>query len=261
MHGTARAVFVGLVIALFGIGAAPPSAGPAVPPANQPAAVSPMDQPLRLALEAQQVFQGVRDYTCLFIKKERLHGRLQPENLMEMKVRNQPFSVYLRWLGPKTFEGQEVCYVAGRNQGKMRVHATGFTGIVGFVSMDSRDPRVTENSRHTITEAGLGNLIQRLNQAWDMERRLGKTQIRLAEYTYNRSQCTRVEAIHPDNSGGQFTSFRTVVYFDKAMRLPVRIEKYDWPKPGGPAEGDLLESYSYVNLRTNVGLGDNVFNR
>jgi hypothetical protein len=262
MHRFVRGGVVGLLAFLAMAGANPPGAapGPSTPPPPAAAPASPVDQPLRLAAEANQAFQGVRDYTCLFIKKERLRGTLQPDNLIEMKVRNQPFSVYLRWLHPKNLEGQQACYVAGRNQNMMRVHSTGILGIAGFVTLDTHDARVMENSRHTITEAGIGHLITQLLQSWEMERRLGKTQVRLADYTYNRLPCTRVEMIHPDNSGRQFTSYRTVVYFDKASHLPIRIEKYDWPRSGGPAQGELLESYSYINLRTNVGLGENAFN-
>jgi hypothetical protein len=227
--------------------------------ANTPA--SPLEQPLRLLADANQNYLGVRDYTCLFIKKEKIKDKLQPENLIEMKVRTQPFSVYMRWFGPKNLEGQEVCFVTGKNDGKMRVHSTGILGIAGFVTIDTRDPRVMDNSRHTIAEAGIGNLLARLTESWEMERRLNKTLVRIGEYSYNKRPCTRVETVHPEKMGDRFTSYRTVVYFDKAMHLPIRIEKYDWPKPGGPPEGELLENYSYVNLQTNVGLGDAVFNR
>jgi hypothetical protein len=212
-----------------------------------------------LAAAANQSFKETRDYTCLFIKKERLRGQLQPDNLIEMKVRNQPFGVYLRWLAPKELEGQEACYQAGHNT--MRVHSTGLAGVAGFVTLSLNDPRATQNSRHTINEAGIGNLLNRLTQRWELERQLNKTEVRIAEYSYNQRPCTRAEMFHPDARSGQFDSYRTVVYFDKASHLPVRIEKYDWPRPGGAPDGDLLESYSYVNVRTNVGLADAVFNR
>ena len=101
-----------------------------------------MDAPLRLIHEAQQAYRNVQDYTCLLVKRERTNGRLPPENVMEMKVRTQPFSVYLRWLQPRTEAGQEVCYVAGRNNGKMRVHPKGMLGsVAGFISLDPNDPR------------------------------------------------------------------------------------------------------------------------
>jgi hypothetical protein len=218
-----------------------------------------MDEPLRLVTEASHVFARVYDYSCVFVKRERLRDQLQPDQVMDMKVRNQPLSVYLRWLGPKAFAGQEVCYVAGRNNGMMRVHANGIKSVAGFINIDPNDPRVAQNSRHAITEAGLGNLINRLAGQWQIERQLNKTQVRIGEYTYNKLPCTRVEAIHPDDHSGRYGSFRTVVYFDKASHLPTRIEKYDWPRPSGSAEGDLLECYSYVNVRTNVGLRDGEF--
>jgi hypothetical protein len=256
-----------VVVLLAGLTAATnPQAGVDRPAPGMPAPVpvsggsAAWDQPLRLIADASQTFQGVRDYTCYLVRRERLRGQLTPETLLEMKVRNQPFSVYLRWLAPAANAGQEVCYVAGRNNGMMRVHSTGLAGVVGWVSIDPRDPRAAQNSRHSITEAGLGNLIARFGQRWEVERQMNRTQVRLAEYLYNQRPCLRVETMHPDNGGGQFTTYRALVYFDRETRLPVRVETYDWPRSGGAPEGDLMESYSYINMRFNVGLSDRNFN-
>jgi hypothetical protein len=238
-----------------------PTAGQGAIPASGPAAASPLDQPLRLANQAAQTFRNVRDYTGIMVKQERIDGKLQPENMIEVKMRTQPFSVYFRWLGPKDSAGQEVCYVAGKNDNKMLVHSTGLKGVMGFMKIDTNDPRVFQHSRHTITEAGIGNLIGRLQSSWEMEKQLNKTQVRVAEYEYNKRRCTRVESIRPAELGGKNACYRTVVYFDKENSLPVRVELYDWPKAGGPAGGELLESYSYFNLRFNVGLTDATFTR
>jgi hypothetical protein len=252
----------GVLIALLGADPAP-QAPPAQSFANttptQPSAASALDQPLRILAEARESYRGVRDYTCLFIKKERLRGQLQPDHLIAMRVRTQPFSIYLRWHGPKPLTGQEACYVAGRNNGMMRVHSAGLLGAVGFVSMDPRDPRALENSRHSITDAGIGNLLERFTKGWEQERQLNRTQVRVAEYEYNKRRCVRVETVHPDNGGGRILYSRSVIYFDKEHRLPIRVENYDWPRPGGDPNGDLVESYSYVDLRLNVGLGEEAF--
>jgi hypothetical protein len=224
------------------------------------AAMTALDEPLRLIASARQSYQGMHDYQCLFVKRERLRGQLQPDNLIEMKVLTQPFSVYLRWMAPQSSAGQQACYVAGRNNGMMRVHSTGLAGVVGFISIDPRDPRATETSRHAITEAGIGNLIERFGQRWEVERQLNRTQVRVAEYMYNQKRCTRVEVAHPDRGNGQYSFYRSVVYFDQEKHLPIRVENYDWPRAGGPADGDLLESYSYVDLRVNTGLGPAAFN-
>jgi hypothetical protein len=219
-----------------------------------------MDEPLRLLAEARNAYKEVRDYTCVLVKKERMRGQLQPENVISMKVRCEPFSVYLRWQQPKTMANQEACYVAGKNEGKMRVHAAGLIGVAGWVSLDPTDERAKKNSNHAITEAGIGNLINRFTKSWEREKGLNVTRVRVGEYDYNKRRCVRVEAIHPDNNGGQFVSYRSVLYFDKETHLPIRVETYDWPRQGGSPEGDLMEVYSYVNMKLNVGLGDDAFN-
>jgi hypothetical protein len=239
--------------------------GPAVSAGAAPVSpqqVSPLDEPLRLIQEAQKAYHNVRDYTCLLIKRERVNGKMPPEDtVMEMKVRTQPFSVYLRWLRPRIEAGQEVCYVAGKNDGKMRVRPKGvFGSFAGFISLDPNDPRARQTSKRSITEAGIGNMIERFARAWEEERRLHlPTQVQIAEYEYNRRRCTRVEILHPDNASGHFLYYRDIIYFDKETHLPIRVEFYDWPRQAGDP-GQLVEVYSFANMRTNVGLGDDVFN-
>jgi hypothetical protein len=266
-HGEmSKPVAIGLALAALtvattvrpAVAQAPPAQG-VVPAAFTAPAVA-MDEPLRLIALARQSYQSVHDYTCLFVKRERLQGQLQPENLIEMKVLTQPFSVYLRWMSPQASAGQEACYVSGRNNGMMRVHSTGLLGVVGFVSIDPRDPRATQTSRHAITEAGIGNLIERFSQRWEVERQLNRTQVRVAAYMYNQRRCMRVETIHPERGNGQYSFYRSVVYFDQELHLPIRVENYDWPRTGAPADGELAESYSYVNLRVNSGLTPAAFN-
>lgn len=249
-------VWVTLLVLAMGGAQNPPVPAPA--PA---VGAGPMDVPLRLIAEARQSAQGVRDYTCLFIKREQLRGQVQPEHLIDMKVRTQPFSVSMRWLRPTPTAGQEVCYVAGRNNGMMRVHSTGLLGAVGFISMDPRDPRALETSRHSIAEAGISNLIERYGTAWELENRLNRTQVRIQEFEYNSRRCVRVETIHADNAGRQIPFYRSIVYFDKQNHLPIRAENYDWPRPGADPAAGLVESYSYADLRLNPGLGDAVFVR
>jgi hypothetical protein len=165
----------------------------------------------------------------------------------------------MRWQAPASLSNQEACYVTGKNNGMLRARSPGFLGTVGFVSLDPHDPRCLENSRHAITEAGIGNLIERFGKGWQGESRLNLTQVRIAEYDYNKRRCTRVETIHPDKHGNYFSFYRSLVYFDKTTHLPIRVENYDWPRAGGDPNGTLVESYSYVDLRLNVGLPANTF--
>jgi hypothetical protein len=218
-----------------------------------------MDQAIALLNEARLQFQNVEDYECLLIKRERVNGALLPESTMIVKVRNKPFSVYLRCESPDADKGMEVCYVEGRNQGMMRVHPARILGILGFWSVDPHDPRAFEKNRHCITEVGLGNLLECTARYWDMERRLNRTLVHITDEDLDGRACTRIETIHPDRNAGSFYGYRCVLWLDKATRLPVGAETYDWPRRGGPEGGDLLESYRHLNLRCNIGLGDGAF--
>ena len=80
----------------------------------------------------------------------------------------------------------------------MRVRPTGAGGLLGFLSIDPKDPRVLENSRHAITEAGFGNLIERFGRGYEAARKKGKGDVQIALYEYNRRPCTRIEATYPD---------------------------------------------------------------
>src|SRR5262249_44080275 len=154
-------------------------------PALPADAASPLDEPLRLIAEARQSYQQVRDYTCLMVKRERLQGRLSPEHLVRLSVRTRPFSVDMRWQGPGDLAGQEACYVAGKNGGKMRARAAGMLGRLGFMTIDPNDPRARESSNHSITEAGIGHLIERYGTLWEQERGLNRTEVKVSAYEYN----------------------------------------------------------------------------
>ena len=217
-----------------------------------------MDEPLRLLNEARARFEKVTDYTCTLVKKERIDGKLTPDNVVAMSVRNEPFSIDLRWIEPKNMVGQDACYVKGRNGGQMRVKSAGFLGAIGYVSIDPNDVRAKKTSKHSITEAGIGNMIHQIGEKWEAERQLNVTQVRIGEYEYNKPRCTRVETIHPTNPDNQFLTYRTVLYFDKGTGLPIRMECYDWPHRQGDA-GELSEVVSFANLRLNVGVDEAMF--
>jgi hypothetical protein len=228
------------------------------PVATAPVAASAMDEPLRLLNEARAHFEKVTDYTCTLVKRERIDGKLTPDNVVAMSVRNEPFSIDLRWIEPKNMVGQDACYVKGRNGGQMRVKSAGFLGAIGYVSIDPNDPRAKKTSKHSITEAGIGNMLNQFAEKWEAERQLNATQVRIGEYEYNKRRCTRVETIHPTNPDNQFLTYRTVLYFDKGTGLPIRMECYDWPHKQGEA-GELTEVVSFANLRVNVGVDEAVF--
>ena len=254
------------------VGGQAPAQPPAVqapagqaPAAQAPAAgaakVAPLDQAIAWMQEAKRNYGAVKDYTCTMISRENIKGKLKEESVVQMKFRVQPFSVYMRWIAPSESRGQEVAFVAGRNNNMMRVHSKGLLkGAIGFVSIDPADPRVMEHSRHTIHEAGMGRLIDATLAYWENDKKIGRTETRIAEYDYDNRRCVRIENIRPERRP-EYYAHRSVLYLDKASKLPIRNENYSWPQAGGAATGELMEVYSYIDLRFNVGLTDRDFNK
>jgi hypothetical protein len=255
------AVLAGAVLLGVGTGADRPASTIGTPAESKPATKGDsLQEPLALIAKAQQAYAKVNDYTCTLIKRERIRGRLTPNHVIVLKLRKSPFSVNMLWKEPRALAGQEVCWVEGKNKGDMRVKPSGLLGAIGFVSLEPDDERAKKTSNHLISDTGIGWLINEFATGWEVERKLDQTRVRIGNYEYAKRRCTRVEMIHDNRAGGNFRHYRNVVYFDQKTNLPIRNENYDWPKtPGDP--GELIEMFSYVNLRANVDVPDSVFNR
>src|SRR5262249_41836231 len=162
-------------------GTQPGAAQPGVAPQlGAPGAQSPLDEPLAWLREAKRNYGAVKDYTCTLWKKENINGKISEDHIIQFKFREQPFSVAMRWQAPRAKAGTEGIFEAGKNNNKMRGHAKGIKGLAGWVSIDVNDNRVFENSRHNIIEAGIGNLIDQTMKLWEAERRIDKTQVKVA---------------------------------------------------------------------------------
>ena len=59
------------------------------------------------------------------------------------------------------------------NDDQVKAKASGaLLSAMGFLSFDPTDPKIMSSNRHPITEAGIGNLIERLEQGYEAEKRL-----------------------------------------------------------------------------------------
>jgi hypothetical protein len=255
------AVLAGVVLLGMGAGADRPAKPAGTTTAHKPLTKGDsLAEPLALIAKARAAYAKVNDYSCTLIKCERIRGKLTPNHVIALKVRKSPFSVHMLWKEPRALDGQEVCWVEGKNDGNMRVKPSGLLGAIGFVSLEPDDERAKKTSNHLITDTGIGWLIEECGTGWEVERKLDQTRVRVGTYDYASMRCTRVEMIHDTSAGGKFHHYRNVVYFDQKTSLPIRVENYDWPRRAGDP-GELIEMFSYVNLRLNADVPDAVFNK
>jgi len=196
-----------------------------------------------LLLKARNRADSLTDYTLTLTKQERVGGKLLPQDTVFIKFK-KPLSLYIKNLTGK-HKNREIIYVKGKNNDKMIVSSVGvFGGLSARISPDN--VLAKRESRHTITEAGLPNIMARMaNMIQDDKRKPG----RLLTATYvGEGYCSpeRVIRVRIDNSS---YAPRTEIALDASTLLPAEITSYD-------ENGLLLEYYRYLDIKTNVGLTD-----
>lgn len=221
----------------------------------------PNEHPLMPALRwanqgLQQMDQGLRDYSATLVKRERVNGKLGEQEWMFVKVRHEPFSVYMCFLKPANLRGQEVIYVEGANDGKMWAHPTGIRHtLVGTVEIKPDSMIAMQGQRYPITELGLKNLVRRLLEVGNNDTKYGECEVQFSDDAkINGRPCTCIQVLHPVPRRN-FLFHLARIYVDKELNLPIRYEAHDWPKEPG-AEPELIEEYTYLNLELNKGFTD-----
>lgn len=211
--------------------------------------------------EAKIAYGKVNDYSGHVVHQDRIRGKLTADQTAEIRVKTKPASVALKYVAPNALMGQELAFVAGRNGGKVRMKPAGNFSPAGFVSLDPTDTRATAHTRHAVGEFGIGPIVELLEKNLGIEQRLrNAVQVTVSDYVYANRPVTRFE-VFTDRAHALRFAYRTVVYVDKETKLPIRMEAYDQPSINGSPMGELLECYSYVNLKFNQGLGDAAFEK
>jgi Protein of unknown function (DUF1571) len=229
-----------------------------LPMGEQPqVAEHPLAGALRIAEKSMDnINKNVKDYTCTMIKRERIDGEVTDPEYMYVKVRHQPFSVYLNFLKPADEQGREVIYVEGRNNGKMTAHeGSGLKARFGAVDLNPTSAMAMKGNKYPITQLGVKNLVRRLLEVGTQDMKYGECDVTYRKNAkVNDRVCTIIEVTHPVPRRN-FIFHKALIYVDDELNLPIRYEAYTWPKTQG-GRPELDEEYTYLNLKVNVGLTD-----
>ncbi len=212
-----------------------------------------------------------QDYTAVLIKRERVDGKLLPETKMALKLKygattdsgmtQRPVSVYLRTLEPKSQAGREVIWIQGRNNNKLTAHESGLLGIIS-VDLLPESRLAMMGNRYPITEIGIEKLLGKLIERGQRDRQLGPATVRTTENaSIGGKPCRLMEVIHEsptavvDGKTVEFEFFLAQIYIDVERLIPLKFASFSWPKTPDAAP-ELLEEYTYQDLKTNIGLND-----
>lgn len=242
--------------------AAEPLSTEPVPSEANTTAPHPLDDALEMAFDGLEYMRkNIHDYTAVLVKRELVDNQLGEPQYAAIKIRNeretdelsQPFSIYMKFLKPRAQAGREVIWVQGRNANKLLAHEGGLLGVKTF-HLDPDGWLAMKGQRYPVYDAGIENLILKLIEKAERDKAAGECEVvTRPNANINNRCCTLIEVIHPVRQA-PYEFYKAQVFIDNELQVPIRYAAYDWPRPGQKPQ--LIEEYTYINIKINVGLTD-----
>jgi hypothetical protein len=200
--------------------------------------------------------QNISDYTCVLLRQERLAGLLHQAQEVDVKFREEPFSVAMAWtVNPG--DGDRCIYVDGwwldeNGTTQLLVRPTGFLvqlATSGSVFRLPDEDDVMRGTRKPITLFGFKNMFTGLLTGYAQARANGDSDEQVlgwAEITGRQCIVLQRTIQSPwDDSVVPITK----IFIDRDTLLPVRVEGY-------ALDDELLFTYEYDQIVMDVGLTD-----
>lgn len=117
------------------------------------------------------------DFVCRLVRTERLHGTIREPELILMKYRQEPKSVYLKWLDQRNL-GRECVWVRGQNRGKMISRGgKGDLLLAGkTLWLDPEGSLARSKSTQPITESGLDAICIKIGRRIELLKKGDKSE-------------------------------------------------------------------------------------
>lgn len=221
---------------------------------------------VELLERGKEFLTGVRDYTGIIRKQELVGGDLLDEQVISIKCRHQPFSVYLLWLAGDV--GREVLYVDGQNQNRMIAHDGGWKACLPSFYLSTDSLLAMRDARYPVTSAGFMGLADTM---------LGIHRDDLVRSCAASCEVDR-NALFDGRSCYSFTTNykspaesrmyrKSITLIDREWNVPLSSQHYEWPTVATAKSGEeldastLIESYSFTDVHWNAHLTDQDFQR
>ncbi len=222
---------------------------------RDPAAVT------RLGMERYRA--SVREYSCVFLKQERLDGGLTPVQEIEVRFRREPHSVFMIW--KRNADGAKRAlyvdhpeYVDGSGRKAAKVEPAGAVARL-FVSeimmaIDGSEARAA--SRRSIAEFGFAATVGLLDQINTQAAQAGVLDYKFsgAGEVDGRPTLVFTRRLPAAKSQNPWPDALLVMHVDQEWLLPTALYSY------ADAEGkELLGSYVTTRVRFNPGFDESAF--
>ena len=210
---------------------------------------------------------SVPTYSATFHKQERVDGEMLDAQVMKVKVRHDPFSIYMKWLvGDK---GREVLYVDGEYDGEMLVKMGGLKGrFLPALKLNPTGGIAMSESRYPITKAGILGMTQEVltHRRHDIGHPSNVHCTMFEDREFNERECYCF-VLNFASANVSPVYRQSIVYVDREWCLPVKITNHTWAvdaddlTPDELNELTLVEDYAFTDVELDRKLADADFDR
>jgi hypothetical protein len=211
--------------------------------------------------------KNYRDYTCTLIKQEMIRGTQKPEQWMNVKFVDKPFSVAMKWL-TKTPDGalpngqvkklyvpmgDRILYIEGKYDDKMVIRLS--SGLLrGLLGTQKRPPDGKDAMKNTLRPVSLFGFKRGIVSLLDVYRQAEKNGHLKQEFGgyVNIAGRDAIVLLRYLPAKEQYPAQRTEICIDLEKLVPVRIMGFDW-------DGKCTSRYVYKDVKFNVGLDQTDF--
>lgn len=206
----------------------------------------------------------IQDYACVFTKQEYVNGSHLPGERMQVKFRQEPFSVYMEWLS-EAGEATEALYVAGAwpdKEGNDQFWAKPSGGFVKLLAPSVQQPVrgyfATRKARRTVDQFGFRRNLDLIIKYSEEAKERGE----LTDLSYRGQSALDgrptfvIERRLPHEKGTEkpYPDRLLTVHVDQEWLVPTGCFSYQ------DDEGkELLGKYIFTDVKFNQGFGDDDF--
>ena len=203
------------------------------------------------------------DFRCLFVKQERISGKLKPLEEIETRYRAEPLSVFMTWRSGVDqtkralfIDSQD--FVDGQGQRLARVEPAGalIRLVVTDIMVPIHDARARSVSRRAIDEFGFRSTFEILERVNELAAARNELDFRCeGEGTIDgRPTVILVRRLPLNGPGAPYPDAKLVLHLDQEWLLPTAVYSYV------DLEGhELLGSYVFKQVDLNPGLSEDDF--
>ena len=211
--------------------------------------------------------ENYSDYTCTLIKQEVIRGTQKPEQWMNVKFADKPFSVAMRWLDktPKGAlpndqvkklyipMGDRILYIEGQYDNKMVIRISNPL-LRGLLGTQKRPPDGADAMKNTLRPVSLFGFKRGINSLLGVYRDAAKKGDLKQEFGgyVNVAGRDAIVLLRYLPAKAEYPAKKTEICIDLETLVPIRIQGFDW-------DGQCTSRYVYKDIKFNVGLEKSAF--